>query len=64
MGRILDFGESLTAYNTSGSADEADCKAVAADWNAVGLDLREAYLKAGVHSLGNQKVSQGDESEK
>jgi len=45
MGRILDFGDTLTEYNTSPSPDEADANAILADWCAVGCDLSEVMRR-------------------
>lgn len=42
VGRLLDFGDTLTEYNVSGSTAEADARAMRADWCAVGDDLRAA----------------------
>lgn len=42
MGRVLDFGDTLTEYNRSASDYEADCNAAWADWSAVGDDIRAA----------------------
>lgn len=41
MGRILDFGNTLTEYNTSPSGEEADCRAFWSDWSAIGFDLHQ-----------------------
>ena len=38
-GRILDFGNTLSQYNRSETPEEADARAFAADWNAIGDDL-------------------------
>jgi hypothetical protein len=40
MGRIMDFGDTLTEYNTSASSSEADFHALLSDWCAVGDDMR------------------------
>ena len=45
VGRILDFGGTLTMYNMSKTSDEADTKAAAADWQTVGEDLRVAMAE-------------------
>ena len=39
---ILDFGDTLTEYNTSTSDEQADYLAMRADWLAVGDDLWSA----------------------
>jgi len=40
MGRVLDFGNTMTEYNVSENAAEADRRAMLADWCAVGDDIR------------------------
>lgn len=40
--RVLDFAGTLQTYNTSREAEEADRRALRADWNAVGDDMRWA----------------------
>ncbi len=42
VGRLLDFGGTLNVYNASGSTEEADARALAADWAAVGEDMWDA----------------------
>ncbi len=42
IGRILDFGNTLTEYNNSPSGEQADFLALRADWRAVAADLRTA----------------------
>ena len=42
VGRLVDFGGFLSQYNTSSTDDEADARALALDWLAVGSDLRRA----------------------
>ncbi len=46
IGRILDFGNTLTEYNTSNSGEQADFLALRADWRAVAADLRGAMAEA------------------
>ena len=46
VGRILDLGNNLQMYNYSESGQEADARALRADWRAVGDDLRRAVLAA------------------
>ncbi len=46
IGRILDFGNTLTEYNTSNSGAQADFLALRADWRAVAADLRGAMVEA------------------
>ena len=40
---ILDFGDTLTEYNTANSPEQADVLALWSDWLAVGDDLRWAF---------------------
>ena len=42
MARIIDFGGTLTTFNKSRTPHEADARAAAEDWRAVGDDLRFA----------------------
>ena len=44
-GRLMDFGNALTQYNSSRTATEADMRALAMDWRAVGKDLGAAMLR-------------------
>ncbi len=46
IGRILDFGNTLTEYNTSSYVGQADFLALRADWRAVAADLRGAMAEA------------------
>lgn len=46
IGRILDFGNTLTGYNTSNSSEQADFLALRADWRAVAADLCSAMSEA------------------
>ena len=39
---VLDIGGTLTEYNVSRTPEEADAKALRADWQMVGQDLRLA----------------------
>jgi hypothetical protein len=39
VGRLLDFGDSLTQYNDSPTPEEADSRALATDWRSVGGDI-------------------------
>lgn len=43
IARLLDFGDTLTEYNRSPSAEQADAIALTADWNAVVDDLTTAF---------------------
>lgn len=47
MARILDFGDTLTEYNRSTSAEQADMIALAADWQSVIDDLTQAFASVG-----------------
>ncbi len=42
IARILDFGGTLQMYNTSRSDYAADARAFAADWYAIGEDMKRA----------------------
>jgi hypothetical protein len=46
MGRIVDFGDTLTEYNASATTAEADYHALLSDWCAIGDDLRIALERA------------------
>jgi hypothetical protein len=48
VGRILDFAGSMTEYNQSQSPEEADLRALQADWAILGEDMRTA-AQASVH---------------
>jgi hypothetical protein len=39
VGRLLDFGDTLTQYNESATAEQADYRALEMDWRAVGADI-------------------------
>ena len=39
IARLLDMTGSLNEYNYSDSAEEADYRAIASDWEAVGRDI-------------------------
>ncbi|MCC7475040.1 MAG: hypothetical protein IT425_06560 [Pirellulales bacterium] len=39
VGRLVDFGDTLTEFNRSLDDEQADRLALIADWNAVGEDL-------------------------
>ncbi len=47
MGRLLDFGNFLTEYNTSPTSDTADKIALAMDWQAVYGDLWSTFEEYG-----------------
>lgn len=42
VGRLVDFGNSLTEYNRTPAPDDPDARATANDWLAVGDHLRGA----------------------
>jgi hypothetical protein len=42
VARLVDFTGLLNTYNTSDSPQEADYRAMLADWEAVGIDVRES----------------------
>ncbi len=43
VARLFDFGGALDMYNDDGlTADEANTLALAADWRAIGQDMRAA----------------------
>lgn len=50
MGRVIDFGNALQEYNTSSSGSAADERALKADWQAVGEDMRKAMGSVGKKS--------------
>lgn len=45
MARVLDMGCPLNVYNTSRDGWEADRRALASDWAAVGDDFRTAIVE-------------------
>ena len=61
-GRVLDWGDSLTAFNQSPSSDEADRIATASDWHAVGADLAVAISQYRTLLADTQKVANGEGS--
>ena len=42
LGRLIDFGGTLTEFNDAPSGPQADRYAIGQDWRAVGNDLRNA----------------------
>ncbi len=42
VGRLLDFGDTLTTYNVAATPEQTDAIAMWADWAAVGQDIRNA----------------------
>ena len=55
MGRVLDVGDTLTEYNRSETTEQADQRALQADWCAVGLDIFSAVN--GFKSVATQKIA-------
>lgn len=49
MGRLVDFGNTLTEYNRTRSSAEADQRAITQDWLAVGDDIRGAIAEFPSH---------------
>lgn len=45
VGRLVDFGDTLTEYNTSPDEASADYDALCRDWNAVARDIGAAILR-------------------
>lgn len=45
IARLVDMFGTLSVYNESSSPEEADAKALYADWLAVGNDMRRAIRK-------------------
>ena len=45
LARAIDIGDTLTEYNTSENGAEADARALASDWKAVGNDMRPAIAQ-------------------
>jgi hypothetical protein len=44
---LLDFRPNIAKYHTDKSEREADLKSLAADWTAVGADLKTALVSYG-----------------
>lgn len=42
IARAIDLGGTLNEYNYSRSGQEADMRALRADWHAIGSDMRRA----------------------
>lgn len=42
VGRVLDFGNTLTEYNSSLDVEQADRIALLSDWRSVGSDIADA----------------------
>lgn len=45
LARLVDFGCAFDAYNYSETPEEADTRAMLADWLAVGFDISDAIEK-------------------
>ncbi len=43
--RVLDIGDTFTAYNTSANAGEADFLALRSDWRVIGEDFEAALAE-------------------
>jgi hypothetical protein len=43
MASLLDFSTPQEKYNYSKTDTEADCRAIRADWMAIGGDMNEAF---------------------
>lgn len=56
-GRLVDFGGFLNVYNESSTPELADARAIAADWCAVGSDLKAA-LDAGAPGGSDEEQSE------
>ena len=41
VGRVLDFGNTLTEYNSSIDGEQADRIALSSDWRSVGSDIAD-----------------------
>ncbi len=54
--RILDFGNTLTVYNTSSDPTEADVRAMRADWSLLGSDMRSAIRSVKNEIEGSSSV--------
>lgn len=42
LARAIDVGNTIDDYRTSKSDDEANCKAIRSDWEAVGKDIKKS----------------------
>ena len=71
LARVLDLGGTLQSYNYGDSPDNADARALTADWYALGGDFHTAlkqwladeenqslgeYLREHVHDLDVEKI--------
>lgn len=48
VARVFDFVGALNEYNTTPTGDEADHRALEADWRAVGSDIESIVQKMSV----------------
>ncbi len=48
VGRMVDFGDTLSEYNSSPTPEAADAIAMYLDWSAIGDDIRTAINQHGV----------------
>ena len=55
VGRLVDFGDSLTEYNRTSSPADPDARAVAQDWLAVG-----DYIRSAMYSLRRDNSGKSD----
>lgn len=62
LGRIFDFAGLLNIYNISRTPEEADAKAINADWAAVGSDMWAAVEQADEEFKLEQERRQHDEA--
>ncbi len=59
VSRLLDLWGQFDDYNTSANGEEADAKAIAADWFVVGDDLLAAYEQR-LETSEAQRVKAGE----
>ncbi len=45
VAKVLDLFGTFTRYNSSTTPDEADSRAIAADWGVVGQDLQTGFVQ-------------------
>lgn len=57
VARSVDFGGTLNEYNRSESADEADRRALTADWQSVAVDLKCAAISESARIVNDRRVS-------
>lgn len=53
-GRLMDFGNTMSEYNTSPSGEEADALAFWADWSAIGSDIMQVFRGASVQAIAKK----------